>query len=241
MSRPLLALAGLIASIVLLASASAATVSASTPVVSYTYDAAGRLATVTDATGDQATYHYDAEGNLLSISYSSNSPHQTAKAPPAAPTPTISAVSPSKVAAGGAITITGSGFAAKRQLDLVRVGGLFAVVTSASSTTLHVSAPPNDGGAVTVRTPSGIARGAKVAITEPRLARNPAPGINRDPLRAAAGVTALSGLVERPTVSRWPAFASPSQPPAVARRKHTRSPEVTAASCCAASSRAATS
>ena len=39
--------------------------------VQYFYDAAGRLTSVVDTSGNVATYHYDAVGNLLSITRSS--------------------------------------------------------------------------------------------------------------------------------------------------------------------------
>src|SRR5712692_7223676 len=42
--------------------------------VTYAYDALGRLASVTDGTGDTARYTYDAVGNLLSITRSSTPP-----------------------------------------------------------------------------------------------------------------------------------------------------------------------
>src|SRR5258708_18105364 len=37
------------------------------PVATYTHDAAGRLTSITDQSGNSAVYSYDAVGNLLSI------------------------------------------------------------------------------------------------------------------------------------------------------------------------------
>jgi RHS repeat-associated protein len=170
--------------------------SAATAAVSYTYDAAGRLATVTNSAGT-ATYHYDAEGNLLSVSESAAGPRQTALPHhQGLPRPAISSASPSVVAPGKAITITGRGFSAAKAKDTVRVGDLMAPVSSASATELRITAPPGTGGKVAVTTPGGTAHGPKVKITEPRQLREPAPGRDPHPLRAAPGVTGLSGLVE---------------------------------------------
>jgi RHS repeat-associated protein len=178
------------------AGAPAPSASAATATVSYTYDAAGRLATVTTAAGT-ATYHYDAEGNLLSISSPAAVPPPTAaRTGQAAPRPVITAAGPPVVAPGKTITIKGRGFSPAAITDLVRVGALLAHVTAASATQLTVAAPPGTGGAVRVTTPSGTAHGPKVRITEPRIPAPPAQGRDRHPLRAAAGVTALSGLVE---------------------------------------------
>jgi RHS repeat-associated protein len=172
----------------------------STP-VKYTYDAAGRLASVTDAAGERATYKYDAEGNLTSITHSAASarsgPTVTAR-PPGQPAPTIESVTPIAQSSGGLVTIEGQGFSASASADVVRIGNLFAPVRHASSDRLVVTAPPNTGGTVTVLTPGGSASGPRVKVIEPRSPRPLRPGVNRRPLRAGPGVTALSGEVERP-------------------------------------------
>src|SRR5258706_1754713 len=68
------------------------------PPINYTYDAVGRLTSVTDQLGNSAIYSYDAVGNLLSISR--QSPSQV----------TISAFSPGSGIVGSSVTILGSGF-----------------------------------------------------------------------------------------------------------------------------------
>jgi RHS repeat-associated protein len=171
---------------------------AATAAVSYTYDAAGRLATVTQTGGQTATYHYDAAGNVTSVTYGSSGSIWMPAAPARAPRPTISGVEPAKTKPGGAIVIFGRGFSTLSGADTVRVGALFAPVRQASIGRLVVTAPPGAGGPVTVTTRGGQAVGGKVMIEEPHVNRPPAPGINRHPLLAPAGVTAVSGLVERP-------------------------------------------
>jgi RHS repeat-associated protein len=171
--------------------------SAQTAGVSYTYDAAGRLATVTTSAGT-ATYHYDAEGNLQSISGTTGGP---AREPGPSRSegmqrPVITSAHPAKVAPGQAVTIDGSGFAAAAVKDDVRIGPLLARVTKASATRLVVSAPPGTGGVVAVTSPGGTGHGPKVTITEPRTPQVPVPGRDPHPRRAAPGVTAISGLVE---------------------------------------------
>ena len=169
---------------------------AATAAVSYTYDSAGRLSTVTTSAGT-ATYHYDAEGNLLSITESSGGLRQTARPNRAGgPVPVITGAGPSVVASGKAITVKGREFSAVKAKDIVHVGDLMAPVTSASATQLRITAPPGTGGKVTVTTPGGTATGPRVKITEPPQPRGPVPGRDPHPLRAAPGVTALSGLVE---------------------------------------------
>jgi RHS repeat-associated protein len=171
---------------------------ATAPPVSYTYDASGRLASVTTATGT-ATYHYDAEGNLLSISRSTAGPRTGAPRHAAAPAPKITSARPAVVVPGKTITIEGSGFSVTAVKNLVRVGSLMAPVTKASATRLTVNAPPGTGGRVVVTTPGGTARGPRVRISEPPAPVVPTPGRDPRPRRAPAGVTALSGLVETNT------------------------------------------
>jgi RHS repeat-associated protein len=171
-----------------------AAAAASTPAVSYTYDASGRLASVTTAAGT-ATYHYDAEGNLLSISSPVAAPRRgAARSRNAAPA--LASAQPPVVTPGTTITITGRGFSTAADKDLVHVGALFARVTKASATRLEVTAPPGTGGVVRVTTPGGTARGPQVKVSEPAARTAPRQGRDLHPLRAPAGVTALSGLVE---------------------------------------------
>ncbi len=181
-----------------LALAPAGRAAAATAAVSYTYDAAGRLATVTQTGGQTATYHYDAAGNVTSITYGASAAVRQEAAARRLPRPAITGVQPTETRPGGLIAIYGTGFSPSASADSVRVGALFAPVRQASATRLVVTAPPGTGGTVTVTTRGGLATGGKVAIQVPVTNRPPAPGTNRHPLLAPPGVTALSGLVERP-------------------------------------------
>ncbi len=162
---------------------STATAAAATPAVSYTYDASGRLASVTTAAGT-ATYSYDAEGNLLSITHSADGSVSRAGFPrrPATPAPAIASAGPSFLTPGKTITIHGRGFSATADKDLVHIGALFARVIKATTTALQVTAPPGTGGPVRVTTPGGTARGPQVAIAGPRTTA-PAPAVT--PIRCA--------------------------------------------------------
>jgi RHS repeat-associated protein len=187
-------IAGLVAAVAAtsLAPIQAQAASRATPAVSYTYDASGRLATVTTAAGT-ATYTYDAEGNVVSIGKGAAAPavpHSSAAA-----RPVVTAVRPAAAPPGASITITGRGFSAANK-DIVHVGGLAAQVVQASATRLRVIAPPGTGGTVVVTTPGGTARGPSVRVSEPLLATPPVQGRDAHPLRAPPGVTAISGLVE---------------------------------------------
>ena len=170
---------------------------ASSPAVSYTYDAAGRLASVTNASGQTATYHYDPEGNVLSITRSTGAGRAQAAARPRTSPPRITTAIPSVVTAGGKMTVYGSGFSADRWADVVRIGGLYARVRRAAPERLEVSAPPGGGGALTVTTERGSARGPVIRVLGTGSPPADRPGVNRRPLLAPEGVTALSGLVER--------------------------------------------
>jgi RHS repeat-associated protein len=185
---------GSVAALVIQLAGAPVPASAQTAAVSYTYDASGRVATVTTSAGT-ATYNYDAEGNLKSIS-DSPKPHKGTSHAPAKIKPMITSARPAKVAQGQSITIKGSGFSATAGLDNVRIGPLLAQVTKASATRLVVAAPPDTGGLVHVSTPGGTGWGPKVKVEEPA---SPAPlpqGRDPHPMRAGAGVTAVSGLVE---------------------------------------------
>jgi RHS repeat-associated protein len=176
----------------------AATAGAAGAAVTYTYDAAGRLASVTTASGT-ATYHYDAEGNLLSTSTSTGGPsgraagsHRSATA-----APVVTSARPSTVAPGGTVTIRGRRFSDRAREDVVRIGALLAPVTRATTTMLEVTAPPGSGGLVRVTTPGGTAAGPSVKVAEADSSAEQLPaGTDPHPLRATAGVTAVSGLVE---------------------------------------------
>jgi hypothetical protein len=76
------------------------------------------------------------------------------------PAPAITAISPSTGLAGAAVTISGSGFNTTASANTVKFNGAAAVVTSASSGSLVVTAPVGGStGAVTVTTTGGTATG----------------------------------------------------------------------------------
>ncbi|QEE28001.1 hypothetical protein FTW19_08330 [Terriglobus albidus] len=115
-------------------------------VISYAYDASGRLISVSDSQSDTATYQYDAVGNLLSIGRQSSS--QTA----------IIQLAPSSGPVGTAVTITGTGFSATPSQNSVAFNGTSATVTSASATQLIVSVPTGaTTGTVSLTAPGGSA------------------------------------------------------------------------------------
>jgi RHS repeat-associated protein len=166
----------------------------------YTYDADGRLATVTNSSGQVAAYHYDKVGNVTSITLgtTASAAHPTAR-PAKAAKPSIHGVTPTRAPVGGTITITGSGFSPRATFDIVKVGTLMATVERATASELTVAAPPGAGGRVTVETPGGeamSASSAKVAIAgAPKPVVSDTSG-DAHPLRAPQGVTAVAGQVE---------------------------------------------
>lgn len=197
----LLALTGLLAQPV---SAGPAARPATAPAASYTYDADGRLATVTDAAGTAATYHYDAAGNVTSITRTAGPVPRSAGRPAGnrradrahLTAPRIASAGPAVVRAGQRVTISGSGFSPRPAMDVVKIGSLLARVVAATRSQLTVAAPPGSGGAVTVHTPGGSVSGGTVAIAGgPRPAAAGAAA-DRVRLRAPAGVTALAGQVD---------------------------------------------
>ncbi|HKT02024.1 MAG TPA: RHS repeat domain-containing protein, partial [Rugosimonospora sp.] len=93
------------------ANAPQAAAAATPPTVSYAYDRAGRLTTVTDPTGASATYSYDPVGNLTGITRAA-APHASL-ADAAPPKPAITTVD----RAAASVTVHGTNFSA---LDTVR-------------------------------------------------------------------------------------------------------------------------
>jgi YD repeat-containing protein len=115
-------------------------------VISYQYDAAGRLAAVLNGSTNTATYNYDAAGNILSIGQNPTS--QT----------TISAFTPNSGPVGATVTIYGTGFSTTASQNSVSFNGTTAAITSSTSTQILVSVPNGSlSGAITVTSPGGTA------------------------------------------------------------------------------------
>ncbi len=98
----------------------------------------------------------------------------------ALPPPTVTSVSPSSgtVFGGTPVTITGTNFDPTASGDTVDFGGNVVTVTSASTTSLTVTAPPGSAGAVpvTVTTPSGASNaGSYTYVSSPPAVTSIAP------------------------------------------------------------------
>ena len=172
---------------------------AAAPAASYTYDADGRLSTVTTSAGT-ATYHYDAVGNLLSITRSGGAARAAAPSTaPRAAKPTITSVSPLRTKPGATISVHGSGFSAVAADNQVRLGALLMQVTRASATSLTALVPPAaPSGRISITNAAGRAVSAdKIVVVLPGPH---APRVHElPPLHAPDGITAVSGRVLRST------------------------------------------
>ncbi|MFJ7195342.1 MULTISPECIES: RHS repeat-associated core domain-containing protein [unclassified Streptomyces] len=113
----------------------------------YAYDAAGRLAGVSDPGGETARYRYDEAGNRLGVDRF--------------PSSALSVLSmvPVRAAAGARVTLSGTGFSATAADNAVSFGGKAATITSATATRLVVTVPAGAaGGQVSVKTGSSSAQ-----------------------------------------------------------------------------------
>jgi len=115
----------------------------------YVHDANGRLVGVTTnaaGTMQTAVQKWDPVGNLLSITRGS------------AETTRVLVVAPLRAAPGETVRIAGTGLGTTPEANTVRIGGVAATVTAASTTELKVSVPSGAvSGAVTVTAPGGAA------------------------------------------------------------------------------------
>ncbi|MEU9631562.1 RHS repeat-associated core domain-containing protein [Streptomyces luteogriseus] len=122
----------------------------------YAYDAAGRLAGVTDPGGQTARYRYDAAGNRLGIDRFASS------------TLSVLSVVPVRAAPGAKITLSGTGFSPTAASNTVTIGGKAAAVTSASTTRLVVTVPSGAvNGKVTVSAGGASADAPEAFIVAP--------------------------------------------------------------------------
>ncbi len=97
--------------------------------VRYSYDAAGRLASVTERSQGGARYRWDAVGNLLEVSRWS--PSQLA----------VAGFNPARGPVGSEVTLTGTGFAPSATENTVKFGSVEADVTAAERDSLTVEVP----------------------------------------------------------------------------------------------------
>jgi YD repeat-containing protein len=120
------------------------------PSIYYVYDALNRLSAVVDPQGNVGQYTYDAGGNILRID------RIDASAIPG--TTGITLVNPGAVMVGDQIQIFGKGFSPTLANNTVTINGVTAVVTSATSNRLVITAPPGAAtGVIVVTTSSGTA------------------------------------------------------------------------------------
>jgi YD repeat-containing protein len=118
---------------------SAALSIATAPPIRYTYDAVGRLTSVTNQVGQGAIYSYDAVGNLLSIS-----PHSVGQL-------SVTAFWPTSGLPGTTVAIVGSGFSTTPAQNTVHFNGTPGVVLSCTSTAIITRVPVNaSSGPITV-------------------------------------------------------------------------------------------
>jgi YD repeat-containing protein len=114
--------------------------------VSYSYDALGRLVGVSDSRSNTAVYDYDAVGNLVAIGVN--------------PSSQVSIINflPQTGAVGTIVTINGTGFSSTASQDTVKFNGTSATISSASPTQIAVAVPSGaTSGPITVTAPNGSA------------------------------------------------------------------------------------
>ncbi len=113
---------------------------------SYFYDHAGRLASVTDESGNTAAYRYDPVGNIVSIARFA--PSEAA----------VIGFSPASGPVGRTVTVAGSGFSPTAHLNTVRFNQTVATVLSSTPTRLVTSVPAGAStGLISVTVPAGSA------------------------------------------------------------------------------------
>ncbi len=98
----------------------------------YFYDDLGRLVTVVSSDGTVVSYVYDAVGNILYVNRSTTINKGTLA---------LYAFSPEEGPISTPVTIYGAGFSPNPASDIVKFNGVFATVTSATTSTLATSVP----------------------------------------------------------------------------------------------------
>ena len=170
------------------------------PVVSYTYDADGRLATVTSSAGT-ATYHYDKVGNLTSVTRSTGPSRRNGdkNGPPRHPSPSLRLLPPPTPVTASRSPSPGT--ASAPSPPRTACGSGRSSLRSSRPRPAPSPSPrrPGSGGRVVVQTPGGSAQGGTVSIaplagSEPQ-ASTLASHRRVQLLSATRGVTAVSGLV----------------------------------------------
>jgi len=120
----------------------------------------GATAVVTSATASALTATAPAGGSTGAVTVTTTGGTVTGPVFTYLMAPSITAINPTSGKAGAAVTITGVNFEAVASNNLVKFNGTSAVVTTATTTSLVVSAPVGGStGAVTVTTPGGTAIG----------------------------------------------------------------------------------
>lgn len=116
------------------------------PVITYAYDADGRLVGVANSLSTAANYNYDAVGNILSISQHASSQIS------------ITEFLPAQGPVGTTVTIYGTGFSTTASQNTVTFNGTTATVTSSTSTQIVTTVPTGaTTGTINVTAPSGSA------------------------------------------------------------------------------------
>jgi len=147
----------------------------------YYYDDAGQLSKVTDSTGTQIQYTYDLSGNITQVTRTTT------------PEPmSIINVTPSNLIAGSTVTIAGQNFSATAAGDTVKIGGVTAMVISATATQLVVQVPSGTVGSAVSVTVGGVT--ATFNQTSQTITFGPLSNVTYGVSPFAINATASSGL-----------------------------------------------
>lgn len=119
--------------------------------ITYSYDALGRLIGTSDSQTNSVVYNYDAVGNLLSTSQNPSSQV------------TIVGFDPQGGLVGTSVSISGTGFSPTANQNTISFNGTTANITSATATQIVAVVPAGaTTGQISVTTPSGSATSSNV-------------------------------------------------------------------------------